>query len=248
MTDPPISLSSFDAVLFDLDGVITQTARIHAACWKKLFDDFLEHHAAKTRQSLVPFDIVTDYLTYVDGKLREEGVRDFLASRDIFLPQGEKSDPPSLDTIEGLARRKDDIFTLVLPQEGVDILADGLALVHHVRAQGLKTAVVSSSKNCQRILQIADIEQLFDVRVDGITAEQLHLQGKPAPDPFLKAAELLGVVPARAMVVEDAIAGVQSGVRGNFGVVVGVDRLGNAAALRDNGADLVVADLRVLIT
>lgn len=247
MTVSPITLDSFDAVLFDLDGVITQTARVHAACWKKLFDDFLRQHAAITEQTFVPFDIASDYARYVDGKLRQEGVRDFLASRHIFLPAGEKDDPPGMHTIQGLARRKDDLFTLVLQEEGVDILADGLALVRHVRTAGLKTAVVSSSKNCQMVLQMAHIEQLFDIRVDGITAEQLQLQGKPAPDPFLKAAELLDVVPQRAVVVEDAISGVQSGVRGHFGLVVAVDHLGNAAALYESGADLVVTDLRSLI-
>ena len=243
----PITHSHFDAVLFDLDGVITQTAKVHAACWKKLFDDFLREHAAISKQTFVPFDIVADYARYVDGKLRREGVRDFLASRHIFLPAGKKDDPSGLNTVQDLARRKDDLFTVVLREEGVEILADGLALVRHARAEGLKTAVVSSSKNCRMVLQMAEIEHLFDIRVDGVTAGQLQLQGKPAPDPFLKAAELLDVVPQRAVVVEDAIVGVQSGVRGNFGLVVGVDRLGNAAALRDSGADLVVTDLRSLI-
>ena len=243
----PITAHHFDAVLFDLDGVITKTASVHAACWKKLFDDFLRQYAAKTAQTFVPFDIVADYARYVDGKLRWEGVRDFLAARNIFLPPGTQDDPPGIHTIHALALRKDDLFTVVLQEKGVDILVDGLALVQHVRAAGLKTAVVSSSKNCQMVLQMAHIEQLFDIRVDGVTAEQLQLQGKPAPDPFLKAAELLDVVPQRAVVVEDALSGVQSGVRGNFGLVVAVDRLGNAAALYESGADLVVTDLRSLI-
>ncbi len=247
MTNSPITPQHFDAVLFDLDGVITRTAKVHAACWKKLFDDFLRQQAALSGQPFVPFDITADYASYVDGKLRQEGVRDFLASRHIFLPEGEKNNPLALNTIQGLARRKDDLFTVVLQQEGVEILADGLALVRHVRAIGLKTAVVSSSKNCRLVLQMADIEQLFDIRVDGVTAEKLQLAGKPAPDPFLKAAELLDVLPQRAVVIEDALSGVQSGVSGRFGLVVAVDRLDNAAALYESGADLVVTDLRSLI-
>lgn len=247
MTVLPFTHSHFDAVLFDLDGVITETAKVHAACWKMLFDDFLRDHTATTEQKFTPFDIVVDYARYVDGKLRQEGVRDFLASRHIFLPEGEKDDPPGAPTVHGLARRKDDLFSIVLLQEGVEILADGMALVGHVRANGLKTAVVSSSKNCQKVLQMAHIEQLFDIRVDGITVEQLQLQGKPAPDPFLKAAELLDVSPQRAVVIEDALSGVQAGVRGNFKMVVAVDRLGSTAALYESGADIVVTDLRSLI-
>ncbi|GAB6193862.1 HAD family hydrolase [Desulfocastanea catecholica] len=246
---PPttITRSRFDAVLFDLDGVVTETAKIHAACWKKMFDEFLSEHARRSGKPFVPFDIVADYNQYVDGKLRQEGVRSFLESRQIQLPDGDAEASGDQLTIRELGRRKDSLFTTVLREKGVDIFDDGMTLVRHVRASGLKTAVVSSSKNCQAVLQVAKIEQYFDVRVDGRTVEEYQIKGKPAPDPFLKAAELLGVSPDRAVVVEDAISGVQAGRRGNFGLVVGVARKGDAEILRENGADVVVTDLRDLI-
>jgi beta-phosphoglucomutase family hydrolase len=243
-----INKTHYDAVLFDLDGVVTETAKVHAACWKKLFDDFLLEHVAQTGQLFVPFDVVEDYNRYVDGKLRQEGVSSFLQSRRIQLPLGEPDDAAGQASIWGLGNRKDDMFKAVLREKGVDILEDGMALVHHVRAEGIKTGVVSSSKNCQAVLIAANIENYFDVRIDGITVKQLQISGKPAPDPFLKAAELLGVSPARSVVVEDAISGVQSGRRGNFGLVVGVARKGDAEALRKNGADIVVEDLRYFIS
>jgi beta-phosphoglucomutase family hydrolase len=246
---PPTAINKthFDAVLFDLDGVVTETAKVHAACWKKLFDDFLIEHARQTDQLFVPFDIAEDYNRYVDGKLRQEGVSSFLQSRRMQLPLGEPDDAAGQATIWGLGNRKDDMFMAVLREKGVDILEDGMALVRYVRAEGLKTGVVSSSKNCQAVLIAANIEGFFDVRVDGITVKQLHINGKPAPDPFLKAAELLGVSPDRSVVVEDAISGVQAGRRGNFGLIVGVARKGDAEALRKNGADIVVEDLRYFI-
>lgn len=248
-TMPPTSITKtrFDAVLFDLDGVVTKTANVHAACWKKMFDDFLSEHARKTGQLFIPFDIVSDYNRYVDGKLRQEGVSSFLKSRRIHLPFGGPEAPLGEPTIWGLGNHKDDMFMTILREKGVDILEDGMALVRHVRAEGLNTAVVSSSKNCQAVLKAANIAEYFDVRVDGITVEQLQIRGKPAPDAFLKAAELLGVPPDRSVVVEDAISGVQAGRRGNFGLVVGVARKGDAEALRKNGADIVVTDLRTLI-
>lgn len=246
---PPTAINKthFDAVLFDLDGVVTETAKVHATCWKKLFDDFLIEHARQAGQVFVPFDIAEDYNSYVDGKLRQEGVSSFLQSRGIQLPLGEPDDTSGQATVWGLGNRKDDMFMAVLREKGVDILEDGMALVHHVRAEGIKTGVVSSSKNCQAVLIAANIEKYFDVRVDGTTVKQLNIKGKPAPDPFLKAAELLRVTPARSVVVEDAISGVQSGRRGNFGLVVGVARKGDAEALRKNGADIVVEDLRYFI-
>jgi beta-phosphoglucomutase family hydrolase len=246
---PPTSITKtrFDAVLFDLDGVVTETAKVHAACWKKMFDDFLSEHARQTGRLFIPFDIVDDYNRYVDGKLRHEGVSSFLQSRRIHLPFGGPDAPFGEATIRGLGNRKDDMFMAVLREKGVDILEDGMALVRHVRAEGLKTAVVSSSKNCQAVLKAANIEEFFDVRVDGITVEQLQIRGKPAPDAFVKAAELLGVSPDRSVVVEDAISGVQAGRQGNFGLVVGVARKGDAEALRKNGADIVVTNLRTLI-
>lgn len=247
---PPtaITKSRFDAVLFDLDGVVTETAKVHAACWKKMFDEFLSEHARRTGKPFVPFDIVADYNQYVDGKLRQEGVTSFLKSRQIQLPDsdGPEASGEQVTTWE-LGRRKDTLFTTVVREKGVDIFEDGMTLVRHVRAAGLKTAVVSSSKNCQAVLQAAKIEQYFDVRVDGRTVEEYQIHGKPAPDPFLKAAELLGVSPNRSVVVEDAISGVQAGRRGNFGLVVGVARKGDAETLRKNGADIVVVDLRDLM-
>lgn len=246
---PPtaITKSRFDAVLFDLDGVVTETAQVHAACWKKMFDEFLGEHARRTGKPFAPFDIVADYNHYVDGKLRQEGVSSFLRSRGIQLPDGDAAASGEEVTAWELGKRKDTLFTTVLRERGVDILEDGMTLVRHVRAVGLKTAVVSSSKNCQAVLQAAKIEQYFDVRVDGRTVEEYHLKGKPAPDPFLKAAELLGVSPYRSVVVEDAISGVQAGRRGNFGLVVGVARKGDAEILLENGADIVVTDLRELM-
>jgi alpha,alpha-trehalase len=247
MPPTPITRSRFDAVLFDLDGVVTETARVHAACWKKMFDDFLREHARLTGRIFTPFDIVSDYNLYVDGKLRQEGVRSFLDSRGIDLPFGGPEAPPGEATIWGLGNRKDTLFMTVLREQGVDILEDGMALVRHVRTLGLGTAVVSSSKNCRAVLRAAKIEEFFDVRVDGRTVDQLRINGKPAPDSFLKAAELLGVQPARSVVVEDAIAGVQAGRRGNFGLVVGVARKEDEQALLNNGADIVVTDLRTLM-
>jgi alpha,alpha-trehalase len=246
---PPTSITKtrFDAVLFDLDGVVTKTAKVHAACWKKVFDDFLSEHARRTDGIFTPFDIKFDYNQYVDGKLRQEGVSSFLESRRIHLPFGGPDDPRDRATVWGLGNRKDSMFMSVLREKGVDILEDGMALVRHVRAAGLKTAVVSSSKNCQAVLKAADIEKYFDVRVDGISVEEFKIKGKPAPDAFLKAAELLGVSPDRSVVVEDAISGVQAGRRGHFGLVVGVARKGDAEVLRKSGADIVVTDLMTLI-
>lgn len=247
MAPTTITKSRFDAVLFDLDGVVTETAKVHAACWKKMFDEFLSEHARSTGKPFVPFDIVADYNQYVDGKLRQEGVSSFLESRQIDLPDGDAAASGEEVTIWDLGKRKDTLFTTVVREKGVDILEDGMTLVRHVRAAGLKTAVVSSSKNCQAVLQVAKIEKYFDVRVDGRTVEEYDIKGKPAPDPFLKAAELLGVSPGRSVVVEDAISGVQSGRRGNFALVVGVARKGDAESLLKNGADIVVTDLRDLI-
>ncbi len=247
MTPTAITKSRYDAVLFDLDGVVTETAQVHAACWKKMFDEFLREHARRTGKPFVPFDIVADYNEYVDGKLRQEGVSSFLESRQIHLPDGDAEASGEQVTTWELGKRKDTLFTTVLREKGVDILEDGMTLVRHVRAAGLKTAVVSSSKNCQAVLQVAKIEQYFDVRVDGRTVEEYQIKGKPAADPFLKAAELLGVSPDRSVVVEDAISGVQSGRRGNFALVVGVAREGDGHILLENGADIVVTDLRDLI-
>lgn len=233
----------FDAVLFDLDGVLTDTAKIHAACWKRMFDDFLRERAAEKNEPFKPFDIRTDYKLYVDGKARFDGVQSFLESRGIHLPYGEPASPPNGETICGLGNRKDGMVKEAIESEGVEAYEGSVAFVRHLRNRGIKTAVVSASSNCEAVLRSAGIADLFDVRVDGEVASQLNLAGKPAPDTFLKAAEELGVPPNRAVVVEDAISGVQAGRDGGFGLVVGVDRKGDAESLWENGADIVVNDL-----
>jgi alpha,alpha-trehalose phosphorylase len=233
----------FDAVLFDLDGVVTHTARLHAEAWKELFDDFLRRRAAATGEPFRPFDAQADYLAHVDGKPRYEGVRAFLAARGIQLPEGDPGDSPDAWTVHGLGRRKDALFVDRLRRQGVDVFASTIDLIHALRAQGVKTAVVTSSRNGLEVLRAAGIEDLFDARVDGTDAAAFGLPGKPEPDTFLKSAELLGVAPGRALVIEDAVPGVEAGRRGGFGLVIGVDRGGNRDALAAQGADLVVADL-----
>jgi beta-phosphoglucomutase family hydrolase len=244
----PITRDRFDAVLFDLDGVLTSTARIHASCWKAMFDDFLARRARQRNEPFLPFDIAADYKLYVDGKLRYEGVRSFLASRAISLPDGSPPDPPTADTVCGLGNRKDELVKAAIDHGEVESYPGSVALVRWLREQGIHTAVVSSSNNCEQVLRAVGILDLFDTRVDGLIAGELRLPGKPAPDTFLRAAEMLGVLPARAVVVEDAIAGVQAGRGGGFGLVVGVDRGGSGDALRTQGADVVVADLGELLS
>jgi beta-phosphoglucomutase family hydrolase len=240
MTAPKaISNDEFDAVLFDLDGVITATAKVHAACWKKMFDEFLR---LRPDEPFEPFNIQEDYPTHIDGKLREDGVRSFLKSRGIYLPEGDSAEPPNYETVHGLGRLKDRMFKEILHEEGVEVYKGAVELVKQLRGQGIKTAVVSASKNCKAVLEAASIDHLFDVRVDGEVANQLELPGKPAPDKFLKAAQQLGVEPDRAVVIEDAISGVQAGRAGGFGLVVGVDRKGQPEELRENGAHIVVTD------
>jgi len=246
---PPqrITKDRFDAVLFDLDGVLTATARTHAASWKAMFDTFLEKRAKEGRRPFHPFDIISDYQLYVDGKLRYEGVQSFLKSRSIELPRGVPDDPPGYDTVCGLGNLKDELVKQAIEEGPVETYPGAVALARHVLALGMKTAVVSASKNCQAVLMAANIEHLFPVRVDGEVAERLQIAGKPAPDTFLRAAAMLEVDPRRAVVVEDAISGVAAGRAGGFGLVIGVDRKGSAAALLANGADLVVTDLGELI-
>jgi beta-phosphoglucomutase family hydrolase len=238
---------SVRACLFDLDGVLTQTAKVHAAAWKEMFDDYLRHHAEQTHTAFVPFDPVADYDTYVDGKPRADGTRSFLRSRGIELPEGTSHDPPGADTVQGLGTRKNDIVLRMIHHDGVEAYPGSVRYVHAVRDAGLARAVVSSSTNCRDVLVAARIEDLFDARIDGIVAEREHLHGKPAPDTFLAGARALGVEPAQATVFEDALAGVEAGRAGHFGLVVGVDRVGQAAALREHGADVVVADLSELL-
>ncbi len=243
----PITSSQFDAALFDLDGVLTATAKIHAACWKRMFDEFLKQRAEKMGESFVPFDLANDYKLYVDGKMRYVGVESFLASRNIQLPYGDPSESPGYETVCALGNFKDVYFGEVLHSQGVEVYEGSVQLVHQLHQQGLKTAVVSSSHHCKEVLRAAEIEDCFSAIVDGNLADQLHLAGKPAPDAFLLGAKQLGVEPERAIVFEDAISGVQAGRAGEFGMVVGVDRTQNADALLQNGADIVVQDLSELL-
>jgi beta-phosphoglucomutase family hydrolase len=239
--------SDVRACLFDLDGVLTQTAKVHAAAWKRMFDDFLHRRAEERGESFVPFDATSDYERYVDGKPRYDGVASFLASRGITLGEGSVQDPPGAETIHGLGNRKNEIALAMIRQDGVERYEGSVEYVNAVRAAGLRTAVVSSSSNCRDVLAAAKIEDLFEAIIDGVVAERQHLHGKPAPDTFLAGAGALGTKPANAAVFEDALAGVEAGRAGRFATVVGVDRLGQAEALRAHGADVVVADLGELL-
>jgi beta-phosphoglucomutase family hydrolase len=242
-----ITADRFDAVLFDLDGVLTDTARIHAGCWKEMFDAFLRERARAAGEDLRAFEIATDYRLYVDGKPRFDGVRDFLASRGIALPEGAPDATPGEESVCGLGNRKNEMVNVAIAERGVEAYPGSVALVRRLRDEGVKTAVVSSSTNCETVLVAAKIADLFDTRVDGDVAARLGLPGKPAPDTFLEAARRLGVEPGRAVVVEDAIAGVESGRAGHFGLVVGVARKDDVEALRESGADVVVHDLGELV-
>jgi len=242
-----ISRGQYDAVLLDLDGVITDTASVHAACWKQMFDEYLQKRATQRGEAFRPFDAVTDYLLYVDGKPRFDGVRDFLKSRGIQLPEGSPDDPPSAETVGGLGNRKNDLVNKVIEDTGVEPYAGSVELVRQLRHDGFRIAVVTSSQNCAAVLTAAKLDAFFDIRVDGNMILAEHLAGKPAPDTFLKAAALLGVEPSRAVVIEDALSGVEAGFNGKFGLVIGVARKGNAEELRRHGAHLVVNDLGELV-
>ncbi len=235
------------ACLFDLDGVLTRTAEVHAAAWKETFDEFLRRRAADTGGPFVPFDQVADYDDYVDGRPRLDGTRTFLASRGVELPEGSPSDPPGADTVHGLSNQKNDLVQARFHDQGVAVYPGSVRFLKAVRDEGRATAVVSSSANTVEVLRAAGLEELFDERVDGRTAAQEHLAGKPAPDTYLAAARRLGVAAGQAAVFEDALAGVEAGRAGRFGLVVGVDRVGQAAALAAHGADLVVTDLSELL-
>ena len=235
------------ACLFDMDGVITQTAKVHDAAWKEMFDDFLRSWSAAHGQPFVPFDPVHDYDEYVDGKPRLEGTASFLESRGISLPEGTESDPAGTETVWGLSNRKNELILAVLARDGVEAYEGSVRYVKAVRKAGLRTAIVSSSANTEAVLKAAGVDGLFEVRVDHQVAEAANLHGKPAPDTFLEAARLLGVPAAHATVFEDALAGVAAGRAGKFGYVVGVDRVGQADQLRAHGADVVVEDLAELL-
>jgi beta-phosphoglucomutase family hydrolase len=242
-----ITRDQYDAVLFDLDGVITDTANMHAACWKRMFDEYLQKRAAERGEPFCPFELATDYRLYVDGKPRFDGVRDFLTSRGIQLPEGSQNDPPQAETVGGLGNRKNELVNNVIEEVGVEPYEGTVKLIHQLRHQGFKIAVVTSSQNCEAVLKAAKLDAFFEVRVDGNTIHAQHLAGKPAADTFLTAAHALGVDPTRAVVVEDAISGVEAGRNGNFGLVIGVARKGNAEELRHHGAHLVVNDLGELV-
>jgi beta-phosphoglucomutase family hydrolase len=238
---------AIEACLFDLDGVLTKTARVHAAAWKEMFDAFLRERSERRGESFVPFDPDVDYGEYIDGKLRYEGVRAFLASRGIDLREGEASDPPTANTIHGLGNRKNELVLALIRKKGVETYEGSVAYVYAARAAGLRRAVVSASENARDVLEAAGIEDLFEVRIDGVVAAQEHLRGKPDPDTFLAAARALDVDAGHAAVFEDSLAGVAAGRAGGFGFVVGVDRVGHAAGLRASGADIVVKDLAELM-
>jgi beta-phosphoglucomutase family hydrolase len=235
------------ACLFDLDGVLTQTASVHAAAWKEMFDGFLRAHVRKTGEVFVPFDPVLDYDEYVDGKPRYDGVRSFLAARGIQLPEGAPDDSPAIETVHGLGNRKNELVLALIHRRGVTPYEGSVRYVRAARNAGLRRAVVSSSANCREVLEAAGIDDLFELQIDGIVAEREQLKGKPAPDTFLAAARALDVQPAGAAVFEDALAGVAAARAGSFGFVVGVDRTGQADSLREHGADIVVSDLAELL-
>jgi beta-phosphoglucomutase family hydrolase len=244
MLDLPEAIT---ACLFDLDGVLTQTAKIHAQAWKEMFDDFLREWADRTGETFHEFDRPTDYDEYVDGKPRLEGVCSFLESRGIRLSMGSPADPVTAETIQGLGTRKNELVLELIREQGVEPYEGSVRFVEKARELGLSRAVVSSSTNCADVLVAAGIDHLFEARIDGITADRERLAGKPAPDTFLAGARALAVDPAQAAVFEDALAGVQAGRAGKFGWVVGVDRTGQAEALRRRGADVVVRDLAELL-
>lgn len=235
------------ACLFDLDGVLTDTASVHTKAWKAMFDAYLSQRAESTGEKFVPFDEAADYRQYVDGKKREDGVRSFLSSRGIQLPEGSPDDPDAADTVYGLGNRKNEMFQKVLHDDGVKVFDGSRRYLEAASAAGLGIAVVSASANTPEVLKVTGLDRFVQQRVDGITLREEHLPGKPAPDSFLRGAQLLGVPADAAAVFEDALSGVQAGRAGNFGFVVGVDRVGQAEALRRNGADVVVTDLAELL-
>lgn len=240
-------LSRYGAVLFDLDGVLTDTAELHADAWKVMFDEFLHRWSADHGHPFIPFEIETDYLQYVDGKPRYEGVASFLESRRIVLPEGAPDDPAHADTICGLGNRKNELVQRLIIDRGVDLLPGSIEVVEDVRAAGLKTAIVSSSRNANTVLQVAKIDHLFDEVVDGTVADSLDMPGKPAPDTLLEAARRLQVEPGSTVDIEDTIVGVEAGRLGGFGYVIGVAHEADAARLGRHGADVVVGALDELL-
>jgi beta-phosphoglucomutase family hydrolase len=235
------------ACLFDMDGVVTKTAIVHAAAWKQMFDDFLRERAKSTGTEFVPFDSNHDYGAYVDGKPRLDGTKSFLESRGIDLPEGSPDDKPGTPTLNGLSNRKNDLVLVKIKEDGVQVYDGTITYIKTVRDAGLATAIVSSSANTKQVLDVAKIADLFDVRVDAQYAKEHNLHGKPAPDTFLAAAQALNVPAAHAVVFEDAQAGVAAGHAGHFALVVGVDRTNQAEALHEHGADVVVENVADLL-
>jgi beta-phosphoglucomutase family hydrolase len=249
----PVNFGAYDAWLFDMDGVLTKTAAVHAEAWRQTFDAFLDQESIRTGKTYAPFDVEGDYERYVDGEPRADGVRNFLAARGIKLPEGADSDPPDARTVQGIGNRKNELVLQVMKTKGVAVYDGAVALVTELRQHGTKVAVVSASENTETALKAAGIDALFDARVDGIVVKKLHLAGKPAPDSYLEAAKMFNVVPGRAVVIEDALSGVEAGRSGLFGLVIGVDhhdgpnQHGYADELRAHGANVVVTSLDELV-
>lgn len=246
MTLVPILPEGISACVFDLDGVLTDTATLHAAAWKRMFDDFLSQRSERSGEPFAPFE-ANDYAAHVDGKLRQDGVRSFLSARGISLPEGTSDDPPGAETVHGLGNRKNELVLELIRRGGVDVYDGSVRFVEAVRDAGIRRAVVSASRNTRQVLERAGIADLFETIVDGVVAAERRLSGKPAPDTFIAAAEALGVATASAAVFEDALSGVEAGRAAGFGWVVGVDRANHAEALRTRGADIVVTDLAELL-
>ncbi len=239
---PNVAKSDYDAVIFDMDGVVTRTAHVHAAAWKKMFDSYLAERSRRTGESYEPFSVEKDYTRYVDGKARYDGVRDFLGSRGIELPEGSSEDGPEKETIRGLGNRKNGFFREQLEQKGAQCYDSTVDFIGQLKTAGIRVAIISASKNARQVLDSAGVTALFEARVDGLDAEELGLKGKPAPDVFIAAAQKLGADPKRSVVIEDAQSGVEAGRRGGFGLVIGVDRANQTEELA-RYADFVVKDL-----
>lgn len=235
------------ACLFDMDGVLTNTAKVHSEAWKEMFDEYLQQRAKADGTESVPFDIATDYVKYVDGKLRQDGVRSFLESRGISIPEGNTDDSADKETIHGLGTRKNNRVQELIEQDGVETFPDAIVLLKDVRSRGMKTAIVSASKNTPKVLEVTGLADQFDYVMHGGVAGEMGLPGKPAPDTFLAAAKALGETADTSAVLEDAISGVQAGKAGNFAFVIGVDRVGQREAMLENGADIVLTDLEELV-
>ena len=235
--------NNFEAVIFDLDGVITKTALVHSSAWKKMFDDFLKERAEKTGEEFVKFSHENDYLKFVDGKPRYKGVQSFLESRGIELSFGNPEDGVENETICGIGNRKNIAFNEILKRDGVEVYPSTVELIHELKKKGIRVGVASSSKNCKGVLEAAGLLDLMETRVDGLVSAELGLDGKPEPDIFTTAADNLGVTYDKTVVVEDAASGVQAGAKGNFGLVLGIARENNEKELQKNGADIVVTDI-----